>query len=83
MLQNGHKMCHKVCHKNGDKVCCKLSHKICGKFGTKIFIRIDQMFFTNLVFQMINKNPAYGRHQLSRPMWIVGPNQFWRGCVIY
>ena len=29
------------------------------------------------------KNPAYGRHQLSRPMRIVGPIQFWRGCVIY
>ena len=29
------------------------------------------------------KNPAYGRHQLSRPMQIVGPIQFWRGCVIY
>jgi hypothetical protein len=29
------------------------------------------------------KNPAYGRHQLSRPMRIVGPIKFWRGCVIY
>ena len=29
------------------------------------------------------KNPAYGRHQLSRPMRIVRPIQFWRGCVIY
>ena len=29
------------------------------------------------------KNPAYRRHQLSRPMRIVGPIQFWRGCVIY
>ena len=29
------------------------------------------------------KNPAYGRHQLSRPMRIVGPIQIWRGCVIY
>ena len=29
------------------------------------------------------KNPAYGRHQHSRPMGIVGPIQFWRGCVIY
>ena len=29
------------------------------------------------------KNPAYGRHKLSRPMRIVGPIQFWRGCVIY
>ena len=26
----------------------------------------------------MNKNPAYGRHQLSRPMRIVGPIQFWR-----
>ena len=29
------------------------------------------------------KYPAYGRHQLSRPMQIVGPIQFWRGCMIY
>ena len=29
------------------------------------------------------KNPAYGRHQLSRPMRIEGPVQIWRGCVIY
>ena len=30
-----------------------------------------------------NKNPAYGRQRISRPMRIVGPIQFWRGCVIY
>ena len=29
------------------------------------------------------KNPAYGRHRISRPMRIVGPIKFWRGCVIY
>ena len=29
------------------------------------------------------KNPAYGRHQLSRPRRIIRPIQFWRGCVIY
>ena len=29
------------------------------------------------------KNPAYGRHRISRPMRILGPIQFWRGCVIY
>ena len=29
------------------------------------------------------KNPAYGRHQLSRLMWLVEPIQIWRGCVIY
>ena len=27
------------------------------------------------------KNPAYGRKRISRPMRIVGPIQFWRGCV--
>ena len=32
---------------------------------------------------MCTKNPAYGRHQLSWPMQIVGPIQIWRGCVIY
>ena len=34
-------------------------------------------------FKLMIKNPAYGRHGISRPMWIVGPIQFWRGCVIY
>ena len=37
-------------------------------------------------FQSLNesfKNPAYGRHRISRPMRIVGPIQFRRGCVIY
>ena len=29
------------------------------------------------------KNPAYGRHRISRPMRIVGPIKFWRVCVIY
>ena len=29
------------------------------------------------------KNPAYGRQRISRPMRIVGPIQFWRGCVIF
>ena len=33
--------------------------------------------------QVVTKNPAYRRHQLSRPKRIVGPIQFWRGCVIY
>ena len=27
------------------------------------------------------KSPAYGRQRVSRPMRIVGPIQFWRGCV--
>ena len=35
------------------------------------------------LWQNYLKNPAHGRHQLSRPMRIVGPIQFWRGCVIY
>ena len=29
------------------------------------------------------KNPAYGRHQFSWPLRIVGPIQIWRGCVIH
>ena len=29
------------------------------------------------------KNPAYGRQRISQPMRIVGPIQFWRGCMIY
>ena len=30
-----------------------------------------------------SKNPAYGRQRISRPMRIVGPIQFSRGCLIY
>ena len=29
------------------------------------------------------KNPTYGRQRICWPMRIVGPIQFWRGCVIY
>ena len=29
------------------------------------------------------KNSAYGRQRISQPMQILGPIQFWRGCVIY
>ena len=32
---------------------------------------------------VLEKNPAYGRHRISRPMRIVGPIQFWRVCMIY
>ena len=32
---------------------------------------------------MYSKNPAYGRHQLSRPMRIVEPIQIWRAWVIF
>ena len=31
---------------------------------------------------LMNKNHAYGRQRISRPMRIVGPIQFWKGCVI-
>ena len=37
----------------------------------------------NSYYKRYAKNPAYKRHQLSRPMQIVGPKQIWRGCVIY
>ena len=33
--------------------------------------------------KVLSKNPAYGRHQLCRPMRIVGPIQIWRGNMIY
>ena len=32
---------------------------------------------------LIKKNPACGRQRISPPMRIVGPIQFWRGCVIF
>ena len=39
---------------------------------------------TNFMFWLVlsEKNPAYGRNQLSQPMRIVGPLQILRGCVI-
>ena len=37
----------------------------------KTKVNIVSTFFGKL----LNKNPAYGRHQLSRPMRIVGPIQ--------
>ena len=50
-----------------------------GHGGTRSGIRLH---WTSL--QIVReKNPAYGRHRISRPMRIVGPIQFWRGCVIY
>ena len=36
-----------------------------------------------MLTKTLQKNPAYGRHQISRLMRIVGPIQFWRVCVIY
>ena len=42
-------------------------------------------FFLFLFFfyRLRDLSSAYGRHQLSRPMRIVGPIQILRGCVIY
>ena len=41
------------------------------------------LIFLSMIFYPTQKNPAYGRQRISRPMRIVGPIQFWRGCVIY
>ena len=35
------------------------------------------------IYKNFQKNLAYGRQRISRPMRIVGPIQFWRSCVIY
>ena len=45
-----------------------------------VFSCYSWKFLYNSCFK---KNPAYGRHQLSRPMRIVGPIQIWRGCMVY
>ena len=45
-------------------------------------LRHNRNFLTTLR-EGFNKNPAYGRQRISRPMRIVGPIQFWRGCMIY
>ena len=42
-----------------------------------------RFMFTGYKWRSQFKNPAYGRQRISRPMRIVGPIQFWRGCVIY
>ena len=43
---------------------------------------ITHAWTMDILYAMI-KNPAYGRQRISRPMRIVGPIQFSRGCVIY
>ena len=57
-----------------------------------MFSLIDSLLVTQLLrysasglckWEKEKENPLYGRHQLSRPMRIVGQIQFWRGCVIY
>ena len=36
-----------------------------------------------LIYRNTKKNPTYRIQRISQPMRIVGPIQFWRGCVIY
>ena len=58
-------------------------HRFCLGLANKLNTEILALnLVTSLGIHTI-KNPAYRRHQLSRPMRIVGPIQFWRGCVIY
>ena len=50
------------------------------------FLKIQyqiHLFHFKVLTIMLQKNAAYGRQRISRPMRIVGPIQFWRGCVIY
>ena len=49
--------------------------------STNIQEHISKSFL--LLIKLTYKNPPYGAHQLSRPMRIVGPIKFWKGCVIY
>ena len=35
------------------------------------------------ILRLYTENPAHGRQRISRPMRIVGPTPFWRGCKIY
>ena len=46
------------------------------------FLNKDTKLFLTLLKHLL-KNPAHGRHQLSRPMRKVEAIQIWRGCVIY
>ena len=40
------------------------------------------MVFLTASLRALFKNPAYGRHWISRSMRILGLLQFWRSCVI-
>ena len=62
--------------------------------GSATFVNLNvkyHLHFVNHTFMCIcsgefvlyEKNPAYGRHQLSRPMRIIGPIQIWSGCMNY
>ena len=61
---------------------------------TKVFVVVKKKAFwfnwyfngqilTNQKVVCWIKNPAHGRKRISRLMRLVGPIQFWRGCVIY
>ena len=54
---------------------------------TKLKTQMATKFKSQNVIQTSNsyhkKNQAYGKQRISQPMQIVGPIQFWRGCVIY
>ena len=50
----------------------KILHLKC-QFEDLAEINIILLF--NHTYYLLNKNPAYGRHQLSRPMRIIGPIQ--------
>ena len=73
----------------------QFNHKKCKTFNTGDFkdqvlpnsLKVDNWKIEydqdeNLVETEV-KNPAYRRHRICRPMRIVGPIQFWRGCMIY
>ena len=44
-------------------------------FFTYVMVSLSLTHFFYYYFIQLTKNPAYGRHQLSRPMRIVGPIQ--------
>ena len=48
------------------------------QISSPISLKIFFYIYLTAVLISIKKNPAYGRQRISRPMWIVGPIQFWR-----
>ena len=48
--------------------------------GSNNWYKLDNL---NIMTRLIMKNPAYGRHRISRRMRIVGQIQLLRGCMIY
>ena len=73
----GAQLGEKVGKKVGEKVGEKTGEKVGESWGEIDKLNLCPPRITNIILEVKSfpKNPAYGRHQLSRPMRIVGPVQ--------